>query len=221
MLPPDAARTWERIAPVVPPAAYLAGGTALAVHLGHRVSRDLDFFFHEDLDLESFARILQTTGPYAVEVRDEDTLNGTFSATRLQFLSAAGQRRLQPSSTVADIEVAGLSDIFAMKLKAIGDRGELRDYFDVMTIERETGRTVEEGLSLYMARFGVPADHLSLRHIVTGLGYFGDVTDDEALPLGREEIVSYWQRRQPDIIRNVARFPSGPAFRPAAPGTSS
>ncbi|MGI8660941.1 MAG: nucleotidyl transferase AbiEii/AbiGii toxin family protein [Thermoleophilaceae bacterium] len=26
---------------------YLGGGTALAVHIAHRVSLDLDFFYHE------------------------------------------------------------------------------------------------------------------------------------------------------------------------------
>jgi hypothetical protein len=46
ILPPDTAATWDAIAPLVPPGAYLGGGTAIAVHLGHRVSRDLDFFFH-------------------------------------------------------------------------------------------------------------------------------------------------------------------------------
>jgi hypothetical protein len=213
VLPDDTARSWETLAPVVPAVAYLAGGTALAVHLGHRTSRDLDFFFHEQLDLDGLVQALQSVGSFAVDRRDEGTLNGVFSQTKLQFLSAAGQHRLDPTTTVAGIEVAGLGDILAMKLKVIGDRGELRDYFDVMTIERETGRTVEEGLALYLARYGVTADHVSLPHIVTSLGHFDDVADDEALPVERDEIVRYWKRRQPEVIRNVARFPA----RPEAP----
>lgn len=39
ILPPDTAKTWSTLAPLVPAAAYLGGGTAIAVHLGHRVSR--------------------------------------------------------------------------------------------------------------------------------------------------------------------------------------
>ena len=46
ILPPDTAATWDAIAPPVPSDAYLGGGTAIAVRLGHRISRDLDFFFH-------------------------------------------------------------------------------------------------------------------------------------------------------------------------------
>lgn len=207
VLPADTAHNWEVIAQGVPPGTYLGGGTALAVHLGHRISRDLDFFFHEQIDLDGLTRSLQSIGGFAVTLRDEQTLNGVFSGTRLQFLSAIGQRRLDSTSTVAGIEVAGLGDILAMKLKVIGDRGELRDYFDLMAIERETGRTAEEGLALYMARYGVAADHISIRHIVNGLGYFDDVVDDKALPLERDAIVSYWRRRQPQLLRNLGRFP--------------
>lgn len=210
-LPNDAARSWELIAPIVPEAAYLAGGTALAVHLRHRVSRDLDFFFARPVDLDEVTAALQSRGPFAVSLRDAGTLNGVFSNTVVQFLSAENQRQLEPTTTVAGIEVAGIGDILAMKLKVIGDRGELRDYFDVMQIERQAGRTAEEGLGLYMARYDVSPEHVTVRHIVNGLGYFGDVADDEALPVSRDEIVAYWQRRQPELIRNIGRFPPRPA----------
>ena len=54
VLPPGAAETWERIAPIVPEPAYLGGGTAIAVHIHHRQSRDLDFFYHENaVDLDA------------------------------------------------------------------------------------------------------------------------------------------------------------------------
>lgn len=210
-LPNDTARSWELIAPIVPEGTYLAGGTALAVHLRHRISRDLDFFFARPVDLDEITATLQSRGPFAVTLRDTGTLNGVFSHTGVQFLSAENQHQLEPTTTVAGIDVAGIGDILAMKLKVIGDRGELRDYFDVMQIERQARRTAEEGLGLYMARYDVSPDHITVRHIVNGLGYFGDVPDDEALPLSRDEIVAYWQRRQPELIRNIGRFPPRPA----------
>jgi hypothetical protein len=75
-----------------------------------------------------------------------------------------------------------------------------------MAIERKAGRTAEEGLGLYMARWGVEPEHVSVRHIVEGLGFFDGVADDEALPVSRDEIVSYWHKRQPELIRNLGRF---------------
>ena len=60
----------------------------------------------------------------------------------------------------------------AMKLKVVGDRGELRDYFDLMTIEQRTNRTVDEGLALFLERFQPEFPDQALNHIVLGLGYF-------------------------------------------------
>ena len=102
--------------------------------------------------------------------------------------------------------VAAVDDILAMKLKVIGDRGELRDYFDVMTIEQRLGRLAEEGIALYLQRFQLPPEHESVRHIILGLGYLDDVDDDDLLPLDRREIERYWHRRQPQIVRNASRF---------------
>ncbi len=46
---------------ILPAGAYLAGGTAVALHLGHRISLDLDFFtpkqFQTEKVLESLKKI--------------------------------------------------------------------------------------------------------------------------------------------------------------------
>ena len=42
-----------------PAQAYLAGGTAVALHLGHRLSVDFDFFTPEDIDSLQWYQQLQ------------------------------------------------------------------------------------------------------------------------------------------------------------------
>ena len=80
ILPADTAATWETITQVVPPDAYLGGGTAIAVHLQHRISRDLDFFFlHGSIDLDELSERLSAVGPFAVTERSPGTLNGVFN----------------------------------------------------------------------------------------------------------------------------------------------
>jgi predicted nucleotidyltransferase component of viral defense system len=78
---------------------------------------------------------LERLGSFAVIEHEEHTLNGQFHETKVQFLHAAKQTRLEPTTEIAGIQVAGLSDILAMKLKVIADRGELRDYFDIMRMD--------------------------------------------------------------------------------------
>jgi hypothetical protein len=209
VLPPDTARTWETIASIVPPTAYLGGGTAIAVHLAHRVSRDLDFFFHHNsVNLEQLSTELSAAGPFAVTQRAPGTLNGVFSATRVQFLHADEvhpQQLLETPNQVDGLHVAQISDLMAMKLKVVGDRGELRDYFDLMTIEQQTGRTADEGLALFLERFQPEYPDQAINHILLGLGYFDDVDPDDALPVSRQQIVDYWTHRQGEIIAARSR----------------
>jgi hypothetical protein len=209
ILLPNTALTWETIARIVPPTAYLGGGTAIAVHLEHRVSRDLDIFFHHNsVDLDELAIMLSAAGPFAITERAPGTLNGVFSATRVQFLHAdevRPQRLLESPTQVDGLRIAQISDLMAMKLKVVGDRGELRDYFDRMTIEEQARRTVDEGLALFIERFQPEYPDQAINHILLGLGYFDDVDPDETLPAPRQQIVDYWTRRQPEIIAARSR----------------
>jgi hypothetical protein len=210
ILPADTATTWDTITAIVPPDAYLGGGTAIAVHLGHRISRDLDFFFHHgSVNLDELTRRLSAAGPFAVTERMPGTLNGVFSATKVQFLHAdedRAQHLLEPPEEVDGLRVAQLSDLMAMKLKVIGDRGELRDYFDLMVIEQRTGRSIEEGLALFVGRFQPEYPQQAINHILLGLGYFDDVDPDDSLPASRAQIVDYWARRQPEIVAARGRL---------------
>jgi hypothetical protein len=203
VLPPGTADAWRRIAPVVPASAYLAGGTAIAVHLKHRVSRDLDFFLAESFDAEALAEQLDTVGVFAPTRVERGTVNGILGETKVQFLDARSQVVVEPLTMFAGIRIAGLGDLLATKLKVISDRGELRDYFDIMTIDTTTRYTVEQGLGLFLARYNPKTPANALDPIVRGLGYLEDVDEDPGLPTGRAEIVAFWEHRQPQVLRNL------------------
>lgn len=208
ILPSDTAASWEEIAPLIPKQAYLAGGTAVAAHLKHRVSRDLDFFFHRNaVDLTQLRRRLARTGKFAATLQTPETLNGLYSETKIQFLHADADNRpsrllVQPS-LVAGVHVAALPDLIAMKLKLVAHRGELRDYFDLMEIEQSGGITVDLGITYYLARFQPDDPQTQVSAIIRGLGYFGDIDDDELLPVPRDQIEQYWRERQPQVLRSA------------------
>lgn len=213
ILAPETAWAWEQIAPILPDSCRLAGGTALAVHLYHRQSRDLDFFYSDPgLDLAALERRLSQLGSFAVSSRAPGTLNGLLQSAKIQFLDAHDQIDLAEPERHAGIPVSSLADVFAMKVKVIGDRGELRDYFDLERIEQITGRSFEEGIGLYMTRYRIAPEHPSIGHIIEALGYLDDVDEDDMLPEDHATIAAYWRRRQPEISRNLARFPNSPSY---------
>ena len=205
-LPPDTARTWEAIRPLVPAAAYLGGGTAIMVHLRHRVSRDLDFFFDADIDLDALAAALIRAGAFAATMHTETTLNGVFFGTKLQFLDARGQHAVDEDLRVGGLRIASIRDCVAMKLKVVGDRGEFRDYFDLLAIEEAERGTAEMGLGDFLDRYRPKDPGSALLHIVEALGYLDDVDEDDLVPRTKSEVASYWARRQPAVLRAMGRI---------------
>jgi hypothetical protein len=209
VLPADTQKAWTSLAPILPPALYLGGGTGVAVHLKHRKSRDLDFFFHESaVDLEHLAEQVGAAGRFAITEVSPGTLRGLLGTTKLEFLHAdevAPQTQLDKPAVVAGLRVAGLKDLIAMKLKALGERGELRDYFDVKAIDQQSPLSVEEGIALFLDRYRLDPSSDAVRALIRAMGYLDDVDEDEALPETREELAAWWQKRQVSVIRNLSR----------------
>lgn len=173
----------------------------LLSHLHHRLSRDLDFFTDGPFDAAELAGILRARGSFAVTDQSDGTLNGVFEHTKVQFLDASTQRPLRDFTEIDGVRIASLPDLLATKVKVIADRGELRDYFDLMVIEERTDLTVEEGLVLFVDRYRPASPESAVSAIVRGLGYLDDVNDDPGLPVGRSVVEAYWWRRAPEIVR--------------------
>lgn len=172
------------------------------VHLQHRVSRDLDFFFDDpDVDLTEIRSALEDARPTSVIQHAPHILNAVFGETKLQFLSAIGQFPIEPPTQVAGLRVARLRDIAATKIKVIGDRGALRDYFDLKVIEERAGITVTQMLADYQERY---TDSSNLQHLIMSLGFFGYVDDDPSLPLTKTEIAAYWTNRPAAILKSMS-----------------
>ncbi len=210
VLPPDTARAWQAVREAVPPEAYLGGGTAIAVHLRHRVSRHLDLFLEAPVDLEQLrdelarrCRLHTTTFEPAP---GHQTLNGYLGATKLQVLEASSLVMIEPTTQVEGLRVAGVGDLLAMKLKVVRERGELRDYFDVLVIEQEAHRRVEEGIALALRKYKPLGQEEFVDSLVRALGYLDDVEEDPAVPMPKAEIARYWTTRVPEINANLSRL---------------
>ena len=117
---------------------YLAGGTGLALHLGHRFSIDLDFFSEQPDavgpgERDSLRSIFDD--PSLIITYDKDT---TFVASwrqvGLSFFRLQQYPLVQPTLILNGVPVASIEDIGAMKLAAIIDRGTRKDLVDLYFI---------------------------------------------------------------------------------------
>jgi hypothetical protein len=119
---------------------YLAGGTALALRLGHRVSVDLDFFSDTDeVGDDSRDEILTALRHrHSVDVV-EDVIGNLLlriGGISVGFFSY-GYILLEPPDEVMGIRVASLTDLGLMKLDAIATRGARKDFYDLYFVARQ------------------------------------------------------------------------------------
>jgi hypothetical protein len=115
----------------------LAGGTGLALQLGHRLSRDLDFFRAGPFDTEELASALARVERVSVQGRSPGTLHVALGGVRVSL--TAQRPFLFPGIEYPGLAVADPRDIAVMKVVAIGGRGSRRDFVDLYFFLRSGG----------------------------------------------------------------------------------
>lgn len=111
----------------------LAGGTGLALQLGHRISEDFDFFRTHGMDTRALFTALDEVSSCTTLHADERTLTVLAAGVKLSFFQL-GDPFLFPAAPYAFFSVADPRDIALMKLLAVTNRGSRRDYVDLFTI---------------------------------------------------------------------------------------
>jgi hypothetical protein len=114
---------------------YLAGGTALALQLGHRRSIDLDYF-SPTKDIPSVRQELANAlGPSEPVLADSSWGNLVFIANGVRVgFYGYGYSLVEPLLVIERIRLAGVSDIALMKLDALLSRASRKDFHDLYAI---------------------------------------------------------------------------------------
>ena len=92
---------------------YLAGGTACALYLGHRVSEDLDFFSQEEFSHKDIQNDLKTGGRFLVDYSDSGTLSGRFNQTKISLFHYA-YPLIGETGEFMNIKISSLKDVGCM-----------------------------------------------------------------------------------------------------------
>ena len=174
--------------------AYLAGGTALALQIGHRISVDLDFFTEQKFNEEETSKKLSFLPGFVKDGVTQWTVWGKIGQTRFSMFYYE-YPLLEKTVPFEGIQLASLPDIAAMKIHAIEDRGTRRDFVDVYFLSKKY--TFEEMLSFYQKKYTVLEDHLY--SILRSLDYFEDAEQEKQMPqmlidLSWEEIKEYFRK---------------------------
>ena len=176
---------------------YLAGGTALALLEGHRVSVDLDLFSVSFHDPEAMQVTLEEAHPEAVTTSiSPRTLYMQIHGTTVSLFGYSYPLVapvFRPDSAM--LPLASREDIAAMKLAAIASRGSRKDFIDLWLLATRYW-PLSDCLKLYRKKFAAR----DIGHIVRSLTYFDDA--DEEPPL-RLLIDVDWEEIKLDLVGRV------------------
>ena len=114
---------------------YLAGGTALSLQIGHRLSVDLDFFSPTE-DISSIrAELENALAPFQGTLADSSWGNLVYLAkdVRVGFYGY-GFPLVAPMVEIKGIRLASVEDIALMKLDAMLSRAARKDFYDLYFI---------------------------------------------------------------------------------------
>jgi hypothetical protein len=154
---------------------YLAGGTGCALHLGHRISEDLDFFSPVEFSPSTLWADLRGLADCVPDYTDAGTWVGAFEGTKTGFFRYPYPLVGELVSCLG-VSVASLEDIGCMKIEAIVGQGKKRDFVDLYYILREMGFDLSGMLRLFRRKYKFVSENRI--HILKSLAYFPDADAD-------------------------------------------
>ena len=150
---------------------YLAGGTGLGLHLGHRKSNDLDFFSSDLFNTDAMLSLISADKVFFTAL---GTVHCEIKGIRISLLYYKVPL-IHPALSWHGIKIAHLKDIVAEKIKAISQRGSKKDFIDLYAVLKMK-YSVPEVCDFFKSRF--KASDINYYHVVKSLVFFEDAEQE-------------------------------------------
>jgi hypothetical protein len=188
----DDIHTWP-----LPVGTYMAGGTAVAIYLNHRVSVDIDLFTEKEFYCSSI--IVPIGQRYVTTITnpaEKNTLTAMVANVRFSLFHYP-YPLLKPlvNKPECNIGLASPEDIAAMKVVAITQRGSAKDFVDLHALIGAFGLPLDYLIVQVLKKYGVSGDYgyqikRSLVYFDDAVRSLGDVTvmrNEKEVRLDRHE----------------------------------
>ena len=154
---------------------YLAGGTGLALQIGHRDSVDFDFFTNNSFDpnklIKKLTKIFDRNSFKVIQI-EKNTLSILLNLEiKISFMTY-DYSVVSPFISTEYLNIASIPDIACMKLSTIMQRSALKDYVDLYEIMKIY--TLEQLLSFTKKKYPM----IDSTIILKSLSYLEDIVDE-------------------------------------------
>lgn len=182
---------------------YLAGGTALALQLNHRISEDFDVFVNQAIDNRLRLKVQEVFGDTTFYVNSDDQISFTSpSGVRITFLWYYF-KPLYPTIPTDSLSLASVIDIALDKAQTIGRRAAWRDYVDIFYLLKNNHTDLDKIIKMAKQKF---KGEFVAAQFLSQLRYFDDVktvpiefvkekyTDNEIKSYLKQSVEDYLQK---------------------------
>jgi hypothetical protein len=152
---------------------YLVGGTAIALHIGHRESIDFDLFKEKDIRKKDVYLKLKNLD-YKVSFADYNQINMLSKGVKITFFSFPYQVPLN-AELKGFLKMPDLLTLGAMKAFALGRRSKWKDYIDLYFILKFHYSFQE----IVVKAKEIFKDEFIEKQFIAQLGYFKGINYDE------------------------------------------
>lgn len=175
----------------------LVGGTALSLRYGHRISVDLDLFYHEKFNHDLVVDALEKEFGTLFTYKKQHTQFGVFCFIENVKVDIVQYPHLPitETETVDDIRMYSSQDIAAMKIQAILGRGKKKDFWDLHELLKHY--SLQQIIDWHKQKFPNQMLAISIPHAVT---YFEDADESET-PVSLKG--QSWEKVKKEISKTV------------------
>ena len=175
ILPAPQRRLWEELASL-PKEFVLYGGTAVALHLGHRESVDFDFFGNCAFEPMQLLPRMAFLAAATVTQRAPNTLSVSLDrggSVKISFFGLPDFKRVAPPHIAHGngLQIASLLDLAGTKAAVVQMRAEAKDYIDIDAILNDGQITLPLALASARAIYG---DAFDAQSTLKALSFFDD-----------------------------------------------
>jgi len=195
------AQIFPRLAFLSKKGFYLAGGTGLALHLGHRTSVDFDFYIRKHFQAPDLYQEIEAVFKEKAQktAQAKDTLFCTVNKADLSFFWYEYPLIKKPMR-IKGVAVSSIEDIAAMKLIAISQRPVKRDYVDIFFLLKAF--SIEKMFSFVQKKYPNFNQYFSLR----ALTYFDDVKEKRGRQVKVFDKNFSWPKAKEEILKKVRKY---------------
>ncbi len=178
---------------------YLAGGTGLALQLGHRKSEDFYFFSAKLFNSKLLLKKLKGDKEILVS---EGTIHIVIKNFRFSFLFFEVPLLFKPIIW-HKIKIAHFKDIVSEKIRTISMRGAKKDFYDLYAVLKNN-LSIGEACDIFKRRF--LKGNINTYHILKSFVYFEDAEKDPSPILLHKSSEWEWEKVKDFFIRNIKEF---------------